>query len=145
MDLEVFRDAQAEAREAFTAFFERYFWGAPAVPVPVPKFDPQLTWLPPNIVIHPTAEEVREYNGAFLQLYREEAFYLERTVHYLQRVGMEHIKKAVLEDPERRKALNDRLQFSLSFEQDPWKERLVQPLLKKEFDVIPVNNLEVPA
>ncbi len=46
-----------------------------------------------------TAEEVREYNGAFLQLYREEAFYLERTVHYLQRVGMEHIKKAVLEDP----------------------------------------------
>lgn len=61
MDLEVFRDAQAEAREAFTAFFERYFWGAPAVPVPVPKFDPQLTWLPPNIVIHPTAEEVREH------------------------------------------------------------------------------------
>ncbi len=90
-----------------------------------------------------TAEEVREYNGAFLQLYREEAFYLERTVHYLQRVGMEHIKKAVLEDPERRKALNDRLQFSLSFEQDPWKERLEQPLLKKEFEVIPVKNLEV--
>ena len=26
-----------------------------------------------------TAEEVREYNAAFLQLYREEAFYLERT------------------------------------------------------------------
>ena len=92
-----------------------------------------------------TAEEVREYNGAFLQLYREEAFYLERTVHYLQRVGMEHIKKAVLEDPERRKALNERLQFSLSFEQDPWKERLAQPQLKKEFDVIPVKNLEVPA
>jgi nitrite reductase (NADH) large subunit len=90
-----------------------------------------------------TAEEVREYNGAFLQLYREEAFYLERTVHYLQRVGMEHIKKAVLEDPVRRKALNERLQFSLSFEQDPWKERLEQPLLKKEFEVIPVKNLEV--
>ena len=41
-----------------------------------------------------TAEEVREYNGAFLQLYREEAFYLERTVHYLQRVGMEQIGRA---------------------------------------------------
>ena len=92
-----------------------------------------------------TAEEVREYNGAFLQLYREEAFYLERTVHYLQRVGMEHIKKAVLEDPARRQALNERLQFSLSFEQDPWKERLEQPLLKKEFEVIPVKQLEVPA
>ena len=48
-------------------------------------------------------------------------------------------------DGERRKALNDRLQFSLSFEQDPWKERLEQPQLKKEFDVIPVKNLEVLA
>jgi nitrite reductase (NADH) large subunit len=45
-----------------------------------------------------TAEEVREYSGAFLQLYREEAFYLERTVHYLQRVGMDHAKKRVLDD-----------------------------------------------
>lgn len=66
-------------------------------------------------------------------------------MHYLQRVGMDHIKRAVVEDPQRRKALNERLQFSLSFEQDPWKERLQQPLLKKEFDLIPLNNLEVPA
>src|SRR3546814_16399127 len=70
---------------------------------------------------------------------------LERTVHYMQRVGMEHIKKAVLEDPQRRKALHERLKFSLSLEQDPWKERLEQPQLKKEFEVITVNNLEVPA
>ncbi|MGE8359294.1 nitrite reductase large subunit NirB [Pseudomonas sp.] len=89
-----------------------------------------------------TAEEVREYNGAFLQLYREEAFYLERTVHYLQRVGMAHIKKAVLEDAENRKALNARLQFSLSFEQDPWKERIETPQLKKEFDRINLVQLE---
>ncbi|MVW75979.1 nitrite reductase large subunit NirB [Pseudomonas xionganensis] len=89
-----------------------------------------------------TAEEVREYNAAFLQLYREEAFYLERTVHYMQRVGMEHIKKAVLEDEANRKALAARLQFALSFEQDPWKERIEQPLLKKEFEPIKVVQLE---
>ncbi|MCO3545708.1 NAD(P)/FAD-dependent oxidoreductase [Pseudomonas aeruginosa] len=89
-----------------------------------------------------TAEEVREYNGAFLQLYREEAFYLERTVHYLQRVGMEHIRKAVVEDAENRKALNERLQFALSFEQDPWKQRIEQPQLKKEFERIPLKQLE---
>ncbi|CAD5110178.1 nitrite reductase large subunit NirB [Zestomonas carbonaria] len=89
-----------------------------------------------------TAEEVREYNAAFLQLYREEAFYLERTVHYLQRVGMEHIKKAVIEDAENRKALADRLSYALSFEQDPWKERIETPQLKKEFDRIPVKQLE---
>lgn len=89
-----------------------------------------------------TAEEVREYSGAFLQLYREEAFYLERTVHYLQRVGMERIRKAVLEDAENRQALNARLQYSLSLEQDPWQERIVQQPLKKEFERIPLKPLE---
>jgi len=89
-----------------------------------------------------TAEEVREYNAAFLQMYREEAFYLERTVHYMQRVGMEHIKKAVLEDEANRKALAARLHYALSFEQDPWKERLETPQLKKEFDTIKVVQIE---
>lgn len=89
-----------------------------------------------------TADEVREYNAAFLQLYREEAFYLERTVHYLQRVGMEHIKKAVLEDEANRKALAARLHYALSFEQDPWKERIETPQLKKEFDTIKVVQIE---
>ena len=36
--------------------------------------------------------------GAFLQLYREEGWYLERTVHYLGRVGLDHVKKRMLED-----------------------------------------------
>ncbi|MCQ4294977.1 nitrite reductase large subunit NirB [Pseudomonas stutzeri] len=89
-----------------------------------------------------TADEVMEYSLAFLQLYREEAFYLERTVHYMQRVGMDHIKKAVLNDAERRKALHQRLLFSLSFEQDPWQEQLSKPQLKKEFDRIAVKQLE---
>ena len=92
-----------------------------------------------------TAEEVREYNAAFLQLYREEAFYLERTVHYMQRVGMEHIKKAVLEDEANRKALAARLHYALSFEQDPWKERIETPQLKKEFDTIKVVQIEEAA
>ncbi|HBX57931.1 MAG TPA: hypothetical protein DEH10_21500, partial [Pseudomonas sp.] len=62
--------------------------------------------------------------------------------HYMQRVGMEHIKKAVLENEENRKALNARLQFALSFEQDPWKERIETPQLKKEFDRISVVQVE---
>src|SRR3546814_16671551 len=36
----------------------------------------------------PTHDEVLESNGAFLQLYREEAFYLERTSTSLARVGL---------------------------------------------------------
>lgn len=70
-----------------------------------------------------TSEEVMEYSGAFLQLYREEGWYLERTVNYLHRVGMEHVKKHILEDNDRRKALWERLQFSLDGEPDPWFEQ----------------------
>jgi len=67
-----------------------------------------------------TAEEVLEYSGAFLQLYREEAWYLERTVHWIGRVGLDYVKKKILDDAEGRRALWDRLKFSLDGEPDPW-------------------------
>jgi len=69
-----------------------------------------------------TAAEVLEYSGAFLQLYREEGWYLERTVHYVGRVGLDHVKKRILDDHAGRKALWERLQFSLDGEPDPWFE-----------------------
>ena len=69
-----------------------------------------------------TAEEVLETSGAFLQLYREEGWYLERTVHWLARVGLPYVKQKILDDPEGRKALWQRLQFSLDGEPDPWFE-----------------------
>jgi nitrite reductase (NADH) large subunit len=69
-----------------------------------------------------TAEDVLEYSGAFLQLYREEGWYLERTVHYVARVGFDHVKKKILEDHAGRKALWERLQFALDGEPDPWFE-----------------------
>ncbi|WP_288128634.1 nitrite reductase large subunit NirB [Thiomonas sp.] len=69
-----------------------------------------------------TEEEVLEYTGAFIQLYREEGWYLERTVHYVSRVGLDHVKKRILDDPEGRKALWERLQFALQGEPDPWFE-----------------------
>ncbi|HET9978746.1 MAG TPA: nitrite reductase large subunit NirB [Burkholderiaceae bacterium] len=69
-----------------------------------------------------TPEEVLEYSGAFLQLYREEAWYLERTVHYVNRVGLDTVKKRILDDAAGRKALWEKLQFSLDGEPDPWFE-----------------------
>jgi nitrite reductase (NADH) large subunit len=69
-----------------------------------------------------THEEVLEYAGAFLQLYREEGWYLERTVHFVARAGLDYVKKRVLDDAEGRLALWERLQFSLDGEPDPWHE-----------------------
>jgi nitrite reductase (NADH) large subunit len=67
-----------------------------------------------------TPAEVLEYTGAFCQLYREEGWYLERTVHYVNRVGLDYVKKKILDDHAGRQALWERLQFSLDGEPDPW-------------------------
>jgi nitrite reductase (NADH) large subunit len=85
-----------------------------------------------------TAEEVLEYSGAFLQLYREEARYLDRTVHWLQRVGMDYVKRRILEDSEGRKTLYQRLLYALSIEKDPWHERAVEGVAKHEFELLTV-------
>jgi nitrite reductase (NADH) large subunit len=69
-----------------------------------------------------THEEVMQVCGAFLQLYREQGWYLERTVHYIARVGLDHVKKLVVEDAANRAALYARLQFALEGEPDPWHQ-----------------------
>ena len=84
-----------------------------------------------------TAEEVMEYSSAFLQLYREEGWYLERTVHYVGRVGLDYVKKRVLDDHEGRRALRDRLQFALDGEPDPWFELSKARVDVRQFQPLP--------
>ncbi len=85
-----------------------------------------------------TSDEVKEFTGAFLQLYREEAYYLDRTVHYIDRVGLEHVKKHVVEDAANRKALYERLLFALDGLPDPWAAR-IKGAQKQEY--IPIKVL----
>ncbi|MDQ7988376.1 MAG: nitrite reductase large subunit NirB [Candidatus Dactylopiibacterium sp.] len=68
-------------------------------------------------------EEVMEHSAAFLQLYREEGFYLERTVHWLARVGLDHVKQRIVEDADGRRELAGRLHYALQDYQDPWQQR----------------------
>ena len=82
-----------------------------------------------------THDEVLEYAGAFLQLYREEARYLDRTVHYVERVGLEYIKQRVVEDAAKRKTLYDRLLFTLQDSKDPWKAENVNT---REFETLSI-------
>jgi nitrite reductase (NADH) large subunit len=85
-----------------------------------------------------TPEEVLEYSGAFIQIYREEARYLDRTVHWVGRVGLEYVKKRVLEDAEGRKAAYERLLYALQGAVDPWAERVQKRDEHKEFETITV-------
>jgi nitrite reductase (NADH) large subunit len=71
-----------------------------------------------------TEAEVLEYAGAFMQIYREEAHYLERTAPWIARVGIDYVKKRLVDDGEGRATLNARFLHSQSFAQiDPWTER----------------------
>jgi nitrite reductase (NADH) large subunit len=61
-----------------------------------------------------------------MQLYREEAHYLERTAPWIERVGIDYVKKRLVADAEGRKALQDRFLLSQAHAQvDPWKERVM--------------------
>jgi nitrite reductase (NADH) large subunit len=83
-----------------------------------------------------TREEVLEYAAAFLQLYREEARYLDRTVHFVKRVGMDYVRKRVVEDERSRKELCARLRFALAGYADPWAER-ARGAERERFEAIP--------
>jgi nitrite reductase (NADH) large subunit len=87
-----------------------------------------------------TAEEVMEYTGAFMQLYRTEGWYLERTVHYINRVGLDYVKRKILEDAEGRKALWADLQAALEGEPDPWFETQKASVDTRQF--IPIKAIE---
>lgn len=71
-----------------------------------------------------TEEEAMQYCAAFIQLYREEARYLERTAPWIERIGVEYIRERIADDPEGRDALAARFLFSQQFTQDdPWAAR----------------------
>ncbi|MEK5476856.1 nitrite reductase large subunit NirB [Paenibacillus sp. FSL R5-0407] len=71
-----------------------------------------------------TDEELIEIVGAVMQYYRETGNYLERTSEWVERIGLEQIKTAVVDNPENRKALMERIEFALQQVEDPWKKAI---------------------
>ncbi|MEG3152291.1 nitrite reductase large subunit NirB [Sphingomonas sp. ZT3P38] len=71
-----------------------------------------------------TEQEALDYCAAFIQLYREEARYLDRTAPWVERVGLDYIRQRIVDDPIGREALRARFLYSQSFMQDdPWAKR----------------------
>ena len=81
-----------------------------------------------------TEDEVLQYAGAFMQLYRKEAHYLERTAPWIERVGLAYIKKRIVEEDESRRLLHEEFLFAQTFaQQDPWRDRGRDGLDRTEF------------
>ena len=72
-----------------------------------------------------TEDEAEEVIVALVQMYREQARYLERIFKWADRVGIEEIRRQILEDPAQRRSYFARFVFSQTFAQvDPWSERV---------------------
>ena len=71
-----------------------------------------------------TEQQALDYCAAFIQLYREEAWYLERTAPWIERVGIDYVRSRIVDDEIGREALTSRFLFSQNLSQDdPWAER----------------------
>ncbi len=85
-----------------------------------------------------TEEEAMEYIAAYMQLYREEGHYLERTAPWIERVGLKHVQALVVEDETNRKRLAQRFYESQENAQtDPWAEHAA----KHKENYIPIKQV----
>ncbi|TDZ42573.1 nitrite reductase large subunit NirB [Mycobacteroides franklinii] len=71
-----------------------------------------------------STDEVLTLAGRFIQFYRENARWLERTYDFVPRVGIDELQRILVDDedgvcPE----LQERLQLSVDSYRDPWKDR----------------------
>lgn len=71
-----------------------------------------------------TDEELLEVCSAVMQYYRETGNYLERTSEWVERMGLQTIQTAIMDNELNRKELAARIDFALAQVTDPWKKML---------------------
>jgi nitrite reductase (NADH) large subunit len=92
-----------------------------------------------------TAEEALLHTALFLQHYREEARYLERTYHYVKRVGIEAVRAATVDAPaEARNGLLERLSRSRANVREPWTTEGGTPRTPLQFQALPSSSDVAP-
>lgn len=93
-----------------------------------------------------TEQQALDTCAAFIQLYREQAWYLERTAPWIERVGLDSVKAQLLDDPDAIPRLAARFQHSQTFMQDdPWARRAAgeDAHLHQALPMVRSNALEV--
>jgi len=92
-----------------------------------------------------TEDEVIEHSAALMQMYREQGHYLERIYKWAKRVGVEEIRRQIMDSEPLRTAYHQRFQLSQSLAQnDPWAER-VKGHDAHEFNILKTLPLKVIA
>ncbi|MBI5039378.1 MAG: NAD(P)/FAD-dependent oxidoreductase [Nitrospirae bacterium] len=72
-----------------------------------------------------TREEVLDVTGLFIQYYRENARWQERTSHFIERVGIDHVREVLLKDKLGIAGrLRERINEVAAAYKDPWAESL---------------------
>ncbi|GHO58722.1 nitrite reductase large subunit NirB [Ktedonobacter robiniae] len=80
-----------------------------------------------------THDEVLLYMGRFMQYYRENARYLERTYDLVERLGIEYLRQVLVEDSEGiASRLDQEIQAAVDAYVDPWQEAH-QPVTPAQF------------
>jgi len=69
-----------------------------------------------------TEQEALEWSMAFVQLYREDAWYLERTAPWIERIGLQAVKDALADADARAAFVTRFLESQAVFQVDPWAE-----------------------
>ena len=87
-------------------------------------------------------DEALQHIVALTQMYREQGRYLERIYKWAKRIGLDEIRRQIMEDTDKRQAYYERFVFSQKFAQvDPWSER-VSGKDKHEFNPMAVIHKE---
>ncbi len=70
-----------------------------------------------------TKEEALDLTGIFIQYYRENARWLERTSHFIERIGIDHIRDVIVKDKLGIvEQLRERINQAVAVYRDPWAD-----------------------
>ena len=78
-----------------------------------------------------------------MQFYREDAFYLERTAHWIERVGLEYVKEVMFNDEKRKMYAAAFDESQKHAQKDPWAEA-IKDGFTKEFNPIVIDTENLP-
>ncbi len=90
-----------------------------------------------------TDEQLFEMVKAYMQFYREDAYYLERTAHWIERVGLEYVKEILFDDEKREMYAASFDESQKSAQVDPWA-KAIEDGFTKEFNPIVIDTENLP-